>query len=37
MDFILKKNERFKTLFKIRSIINGEYEEEDVNIDLIPG
>jgi hypothetical protein len=39
MNFILKKNKEFKTLLKIRSIINGEYkeEEEDVNINLIPG
>ena len=38
-DFILKKNKEFETLLKIRSIIIGEYveEEEDVNINLILG
>jgi hypothetical protein len=35
MDFVLMKNKRFKTLIKICSIINGEYEmEKDVNITL---
>ena len=39
MDFILKKNKGFKTLLKIHRIINGEYEneEEDININLTPG
>ncbi|KAL4100716.1 hypothetical protein QTP88_020750 [Uroleucon formosanum] len=37
-DFILKKNKGFQTLLKIRSTINGEYEEEeDVNINLTLG
>lgn len=39
MDFILKKNKGFKTLLKIHRIINGEYEneEEDIDINLTPG
>lgn len=39
MDFILKKNKGFKTLLKMHRIINGEYEneEEDININLTPG
>jgi len=40
MDFILmNKKKGFKSLLKIRSNINGEYEEEeeDFNINLTPG
>lgn len=37
MDWVLKKNKGLKTLLKICSIINSEYEmEEDFNINLTP-
>lgn len=38
IDLVLKKVKGFKTLLKIRSIIDSEYETtEDFNITLIPG
>lgn len=37
MNSVLKKNTGLKTLLKIRSVINSEYETEDINISLTPG
>lgn len=39
MDLVLKENMGYKTLLRICTVINGEYEtdENDVNIALNPG